>query len=76
MASFEQQRNDIAETVLDLAKGFAILARAAGPNLSGTHAFDLQAILQSILARAQRCEWDDTADIVRDTERAVGRQTR
>lgn len=73
--SFEQQRNEIAETVLDLAKGFAALARASAPNLSPEHALTIQAVLGNILKRAEQCDWHETADLVRDAEAAVGRKT-
>ncbi|WP_177200239.1 hypothetical protein [Sphingomonas rubra] len=70
-----QTPNDVLETVLDLAKGFAVLSRSSASSLSGEDAFTLQALMQRLMERAERCDWDETLDIIRDAERAVGRRT-
>ncbi len=77
MAILENQRHpsDIPDTVRDLVQAVSVLSRSIAPNMLPSNAFTLQEILQRILARSERCEWEETADHIRDALRVVERKT-
>lgn len=76
MALLERQGRptDIPETVADLVKGFAVLARSRAGEMSAGNAFTLLEIVQSLLARAERMEWEESVDLLREADTALNIQ--
>jgi hypothetical protein len=64
----QQQPTDIPATVLDLLKGFAVLARVQAPTMPKEHAFTALELVQRLLERAERCDWEESADLLREAD--------
>ncbi len=65
---------DIPEMVADLVKGFAVLARAQASAMTSEHAFTALTVVQSMLERAERLEWEESVDLLRDADDALNRK--
>jgi len=65
--------NDIPETVSDLLQGFALLSRLAGRNMPPEEAFTLQVLVQRLRARAERCGWEESTDLLREADDVLNR---
>ncbi len=70
----QSRPTDIPEMVADLVKGFAVLARAQAPAMPSEHAFTALTVVQSMLERAERLEWEESVDLLREADEVLNRR--